>query len=56
MVFERTLPDGLVPGARDHVIEAGGAVRFVELVCEKAEHERRIASAERTRFRKTHLC
>ena len=52
MVFERTLPDELVPGVRDHVIEAGGAVRFVELVCERAEHERRIVSAERTRFRK----
>ena len=52
MVFERSLPDGLVPGVRDYVIETGGAVRFVELVCEKAEHERRIASAERTRFRK----
>ncbi len=52
MVFERTLPHELVPGVRDHVVEAGGAVRFVELVCEKAEHERRIASAERTRFRK----
>ena len=52
MVFERSLPNELVPGVRDHVIEAGGAVRFVELVCEKAEHERRIVSAERTRFRK----
>ncbi len=52
MVFERSLPDDVVPGVRDHVIEAGGAVRFVELVCEKAEHERRIVSAERTRFRK----
>ena len=52
MVFERSLPDELVPGVRDRVIEAGGTVRFVELVCEKAEHEQRIVSAERTRFRK----
>ena len=52
MVFERSLPDDLVPGVRYHVIDAGGAVRFVELVCEKAEHERRIVSTERARFRK----
>ena len=52
MVFERSLPDDLVPGVRDHVIDVGGAVRFVELVCEKAEHERRIVSTERARFRK----
>lgn len=52
MVFERSLPVGLVPGVRDHVIRGGGAVRFVELVCDKAEHERRIESADRPRFRK----
>ena len=52
MVFERSLPDELVPGVRDHVVEAGGVVRFVELVCERAEHERRIVSVERTRYRK----
>ena len=51
-VFERSLPDDLVPGVRDHVVEAGGAVRFVELVCDRAENERRLQTAERTRYRK----
>ena len=52
MVFERSLPDDLVPGVREHVVEAGGAVRFVHLVCDKAENERRLQSAERARYRK----
>ncbi len=51
-VFERSLPDDVVPNVRDHVVEKGGAVRFVHLVCDKAENERRLQSAERTRFRK----
>ena len=51
-VFERSLPEDMIPSVRDHVVEKGGAVRFVQLVCEKAENERRLASAERTRHRK----
>lgn len=51
-VFERSLPDDLVPGVRDHVVEAGGAVHFVELVCDRAENERRLQTAERARYRK----
>ena len=51
-VFERSLPDDLVPNVRDHVVEKGGGVRFVHLVCDKAENDRRLQSAERTRFRK----
>ncbi len=52
MVFERSLPDDLVPGVRDYVVEAAGAVRFVELVCDKTENERRLQSVERARYRK----
>ena len=51
-VFERSLPEDMVPNVRDHVVEKGGAVRFVQLVCERAENERRLASPERARFRK----
>ncbi len=51
-VFERSLPDDLVPSVRDYVVESGGTVRFVELVCGKAENERRLQSAERARYRK----
>ena len=40
-VFERSLPDYMVPNVRDHVVEKGGAVRFVHLVCDKAENDRR---------------
>ena len=42
-VFERSLPDYMVPNVRDHVVEKGGAVRFVRLVCEKTENERRLS-------------
>ncbi|MCE2494666.1 MAG: hypothetical protein J4F40_19060 [Alphaproteobacteria bacterium] len=52
MVFERSLPDDLVPNVRNHVVEKGGVVRFVHLVCDKAENDRRLQTAERTRFRK----
>ena len=51
-VFERSLPEDMVPNVRDHVVEKGGAVRFVRLVCEKTENERRLKSAEQTRCRK----
>ena len=51
-VFERSLPEDMVPKVRDHVVKKGGAVRFVQLVCDKMENERRLASPERTRFRK----
>lgn len=51
-VFERSLPESMVPSVRDHVVENGGVVRFVHLVCERAENERRLASPERTRFKK----
>ncbi len=51
-VFGRSVPEDMVPNTRDHVVEAGGVVRFVQLVCEKPELERRLKSAERTRFRK----
>ena len=51
-VFERSLPDMLVPNVRDHVIEADGRVRFVHLTCEKEENDRRLTCPERTRFRK----
>ncbi len=51
-VFEKSLPDEMVPSVRDHVIEAGGRVRFVHLTCEKAENDRRLSSPERTRFSK----
>ena len=51
-VFERSLPEDMVPNVRDHVVEKSGAVRFVQLVCERAENERRLSSPERTRFRK----
>ena len=51
-VFERSLPEDMVPNVRDHVVEKGGAVRFVQLVCDKMENERRLASPERSRFRK----
>ena len=51
-VFERSLPDDMVQKVRDHVVDKGGAVRFVHLVCEKSENERRLASPERTCFRK----
>ena len=51
-VFEKSLPDEMVTNVRDDVIEDGGRVRFVHLVCEKAENERRLTSPERTRFRK----
>ena len=51
-VFERSLPEDMVPNVRDHVVKKGGAVRFVQLVCERAENERRLASPARTRFRK----
>ena len=50
-VFERSLPDDLVPNVRDHVVEKGGAVRFVQLVCDKVESDRRLSTPERTRFR-----
>ncbi len=52
LVFEKSLPDELVPNVRDHVIESGGRVRFVHLTCEKAENDRRLTSPERTHFRK----
>ena len=42
----------MVPDVRDHVVENGGLVRFVHLVCELAENERRLASPERARFKK----
>ena len=32
-VFERSLPEDMVPNVRDHVVKKGGAVRFVQLVC-----------------------
>ncbi|MYB50079.1 MAG: AAA family ATPase [Dehalococcoidia bacterium] len=51
-VFEKSLPDDMVPNVRDHVIQAGGKVRFVHLTCEKTENDRRLKSPERTRFRK----
>ena len=51
-VFEKSLPDEMVPNVRDHVMEAGGRVRFVHLTCEKEENNRRLTSPERTRFRK----
>ena len=51
-VFERSLPDDLIPNVGDHVVEKGGAVRFVHLVCEKTENERCLQTAERTRLRK----
>ena len=51
-VFERSLPEDMVPNVRDNVVEKGGAVRFVRLVCEKTKNERRLQTAERTRFRK----
>ena len=51
-VFEKSLPGEMVPNVRDHVIGAGGRVRFVHLTCEKAENDRRLTSPERTRFRK----
>ena len=51
-VFEKSLPDEMVPNVRDHVIEAGGKVRFVHLTCEKAENDHRLTSPERTHFRK----
>ena len=51
-VFERSVPEEMVTGIRDHVVQTGGAVRFVRLVCEESEPERRLASPERTRFRK----
>ena len=51
-VFEKSLPDQMVPNVRDHVIKTGGRVRFVHLTCKKAENERRLTSPERTRFRK----
>ena len=51
-VYEKSLPDEMVPNVRDHVIEAGGRVRFVHLTCEKAENDRRLTNPERTRFRK----
>ncbi|MCY4528123.1 MAG: hypothetical protein OXD46_03715 [Chloroflexi bacterium] len=51
-VFEKSLPGEMVPNVRDHVIEAGGSVRFVHLTCEKAENDRRLTSPERTCFRK----
>ena len=52
IVFERSVPETMVPNVRDRVVEAGGSVRFVQLVCEKAKNERRLASPERTRYRK----
>ena len=51
-VFERSVPETMVSDVRNHVIENGGKVQFVHLVCERAENERRLASPERTRFRK----
>ena len=51
-VFERSLPEEMVPNVRDHVFEAGGVVRFVHLTCEKEENDRRLTSPERTRFLK----
>ena len=51
-VLERSVPEEMVPNVRDHVVGTGGAVRFVQLVCDRAEIERRLASPERTRFRK----
>ena len=51
-VFERSLPETLVPNVRDHVIEVGGRLRFVHLTCERAENERRLTSPERKRFQK----
>ncbi len=52
VVFERSVPTDLAPDVRDYVIESGGTVRFVHLVCEQAELEGRLASPELTRFRK----
>ena len=51
-VFERSLPENMVPEVRDRVIASGGAVRFVHLVCDRSENERRLASPERARFKK----
>ena len=51
-VFEKSLPGEMVPNVRDHVLEAGGSVRFIHLTCEKSEIDRRLTSPERTRFRK----
>ena len=51
-VFERSLPENMVPEVRDRVIASGGAVRFVHLMCDRAENERRLASPERARFKK----
>ena len=51
-VFEKSLLDEMVPNVRDHIIEAGGRVRFVRLLCEKAENDHRLTSPARKRFRK----
>ena len=51
-VFERSVPETMVPDVRDHVIENGGKVRFVHLLCERTENERRLASPERAHFKK----
>ena len=51
-VFEGSVPEELVGNVCDYVIEAGGSVRFIELICEKAELDRRLASPERSHFRK----
>ena len=51
-LLELAVPEAMVPDVRDHVVENGGLVRFVHLVCELAENERRLASPERARFKK----
>ena len=33
----------MVPDVRDHVIENGAKIRFVHLLCKRAENERRLA-------------
>ena len=51
-VFERTVPENLVANVHDYVIAGGGGVRFVELTCDNAKLDRRLASPERSCFRK----
>src|ERR1043166_2161337 len=51
-VFECSVKQDLLDEAVDSVTSRGGRVLFVELTCDRAEHQRRLVSPQRERHRK----
>ena len=49
---EQTVTDRFVPSLQKRVVDAGGALHFIELRCDPAELEKRLGSEQRQRFGK----